>query len=286
MKDFEEKISLLAEKMKQASAILIGAGAGLSTNAGLEYDGPGFRENFGDYIGAYGFRDLYSSGFYPFRTEGERWAYWARHIDFIRFRPPALPLYKLLHSLVAKLDYFVITTNVDGQFYKSGFAADRIFAVQGDYSEMQCARGCHPKVYDNSEAVKNILANSHDFSVDEKFLPRCPVCGGPMDMHLRKDEFFVEDAAWHQMAKAYERFLDTYGNRNLLMLELGVGFNTPTIIRYPFEAMAKLNHRAFLCRVNLAQPDTLTPLNGNFLSFPLKANIALEALAKVLQEKE
>ena len=233
-----------------AEAVLIGGGAGLSAAAGIDYFGAAFRRAFADYIERYGFSDLYSSGFYPFPTEAERWAYWARHVDYAAVQPPAMPLYVQLLELVGDKEYFVITTNVDAQFEKAGYAAERLFAVQCDYREMQCARACHRKVYSNLDAVKRILATTKGLTIPESSVPRCPVCGGRMEMHLRIDEHFIEDERWHKAARRYEDFLSRHARGKIVLLELGVGFNTPTIIRYPFEELTFFNQAALLVRLN------------------------------------
>lgn len=278
MSAFEHHFRRACEKLKKSDAIIIGAGAGLSASAGLLYSGPDFEEKFSDYIKKYGFQDLYSSGFYPFPSEEERWAYWARHVDFARFQPPALPLYMDLKKLVRKRQYFIITTNVDGQFYKAGFNMEKIFAVQGDYAEMQCSRACHPVVYDNSETVKKILANTHELTIDPHLLPLCPVCGGAMDMHLRKDQFFIEDEHWIRMAFNYEHFLETYAHGHIFLLEIGVGFNTPSIIRYPFEALARINQKATLVRINPDTSDSDRETPPNCISIRTDAKFAIERL--------
>ena len=251
MTDFDDKIALAADRLRDAQAIIIGAGAGLSAAAGLDYSGPEFKKEFADYIAKYGFPDLYTSSFHDFPTEEERWARWARHIDYIRFRPGAMPLYKELFELVKDKNYFVITTNVDGQFRKAGFAPDKIFEVQGDYGLMQCAVGCHPKLYSDKETVDNILAHSHNLTVPSEYLPVCPVCGGNMDVHVRKNRFFVHDEAWNEAAGRYEDFVSRNAtDRNLVMLELGVGYNTPEIIRFPFERIALANSHSTIIRFN------------------------------------
>ncbi len=204
MSSFEEKIKLARERLDGADAVVIGAGAGLSAAAGLDYSGPEFKKEFADYIEKYGFPDLYSSSFYDFPTEEERWARWARHINYARFRPDAFPLYKELLDLVKDRNYFVITTNVDSQFRKAGFDRKKIFEVQGDYGQMQCAVGCHPKVYSDKDTVEEILKHSHDMTVDSKYLPVCPVCGGNRDVHVRKNRFFVQAENWDKAAESYE----------------------------------------------------------------------------------
>lgn len=255
MSSFSERIHLVRKKIAAADAVVIGAGAGLSAAAGLDYSGPQFRKEFADYIEKYGFPDLYSSSFYDFPTEEQRWARWARHIDYARFRPAAFPLYNDLLELVKDKNYFVITTNVDAQFRKAGFSPERIFEVQGDYGLMQCAVGCHPKVYSDKETVDNILAHTHDMTVDSEYIPSCPVCGGNMDVHVRKNQFFVQDKEWTMAADRYERFMKQYADKgNVVLIELGVGFNTPAIIRFPFEQVTYRNPQATLVRLNAEYP--------------------------------
>lgn len=255
MTEFEKKISLAAEKLREADAIVIGAGAGLSAAAGLDYSGDGFKKEFADYIKKYHFPDLYSSSFYEFPTEEERWARWARHIDYIRFRPGAMPLYMELYDLVKNRNYFVITTNVDAQFRKAGFNPDKIFEVQGDYGLMQCAVGCHPKLYSDKNTVENILKHSHDMTVASEYVPVCPACGGNMDVHVRKNRYFVQDEAWYAAANRYEAFINRYAESGKVVLfELGIGYITPAIIRYPFEQITYRNTQATLIRLNADYP--------------------------------
>lgn len=236
--------------LKQADAILLGVGAGFSASAGLVYSGPRFRECFADYIEKYHCADLYSLGFQPFPTQEEYWTYWARHVDFTRFSQPALPLYQRLAHLLADKNYFILNTNVDGQFEKAGFDMGRIFSVQGDYAEMQCAKACHPQVYSNEKILRTILEQREGMTVASRHLPRCPRCTGPMSMHLRVDATFVEDEAWHKAATAYRHFLGNHAKGRLVLLELGVGFNTPGIIRLPFEELIRANPQATLIRIN------------------------------------
>ena len=268
MNDFKERISLAEERISQAEAVVIGAGAGLSAAAGLDYSGSEFRKEFSDYIRKYGFSDLYTSSFHDFPTEEERWARWARHIDFIRFRPGAMPLYKELYDLVKGKNYFVITTNVDSQFRKAGFDSDKIFEVQGDYGLMQCAVGCHPQLYSDKSTVETILNHSHDLTVDTEYVPVCPVCGGNMDVHVRKNQYFVQDEAWHAAAERYEEFMSRYAdNGRIVMLELGIGFNTPAIIRFPFERIAFQNPKATIIRLNSDYPEGPAETASRTISF-------------------
>ncbi len=284
MTDFDDKIALAADRLRDAQAIIIGAGAGLSAAAGLDYFRPEFKKEFADYIAKYGFPDLYTSSFHDFPTEEERWARWARHIDYIRFRPGAMPLYKELFELVKDKNYFVITTNVDGQFRKAGFAPDKIFEVQGDYGLMQCAVGCHPKLYSDKETVDNILAHSHNLTVPSEYLPVCPVCGGNMDVHVRKNRFFVHDEAWNEAAGRYEDFVSRNAtDRNLVMLELGVGYNTPEIIRFPFERIALANSHSTIIRFNADYPQGPLETRKQTIAFTENIPSVIDRLISVSQ---
>lgn len=279
MDNFEFKIKIARERLDEADAIVIGAGAGLSAAAGLDYSGPEFKKEFADYIEKYRFPDLYSSSFYEFPTEEERWARWARHIDYARFRPAPLQLYKELLDLVKDKNYFVITTNVDAQFRKAGFDPLKIFEVQGDYGQMQCAVGCHPKVYSDKETVDQIIRHSHDFTVDSKYIPVCPVCGGNMDVHVRKNQFFVQDENWEKAAERYEKFMARYaGKDKVVLLELGIGFNTPAIIRYPFEEITYRNPNATLIRLNSEYPHGPAQTASRTISFTENMQEVVKAL--------
>lgn len=280
MSSFEEKIKLARQRLDGADAVVIGAGAGLSAAAGLDYSGPEFKKEFADYIEKFGFPDLYSSSFYDFPTEEERWARWARHINYARFRPEAFPLYKELLDLVKDRNYFVITTNVDSQFRKAGFDPKKIFEVQGDYGQMQCAVGCHPKVYSDKDTVEEILKHSYDMTVDSKYLPVCPVCGGNMDVHVRKNRFFVQDEAWDKAAESYEEFMERYADHGkVVLLELGIGFNTPTIIRYPFEQVTYRNPKATLIRLNSDYPHGPAETASRTISFTENMEKVVKALS-------
>lgn len=277
-KPLSERIDRARSALADADAVLIGAGAGLSAAAGLRYSGPEFEREFADYIGRYRFPDLYTSAFHEFATEEERWTRWARHIDYIRFRPGAMPIYRQLLDLVMAKEYFVITTNVDAQFRKAGFDKNRIFEVQGDYGLMQCARGCHDTLYDDRPTVEAINANAHDLTVDPQFIPLCPVCGGRMDVHVRVNENFVEDENWHSMMERYHSFIGKNKSSRLVLLELGVGFNTPTVIRFPFERMTYANPGATLIRVNADFPQSSSEIRNQTISFAENIDEFLDAI--------
>ncbi len=248
---YEEQIKLASTYIKNADYILIGAGAGLSSAAGLTYSGKRFEENFKEFIDKYGMTDMYSAGFYPFPSEEARWGYWSKHSYINRIEPEGLPLYRQLLKIIESKDYFVLTTNVDYQFQKSGFDESRIFATQGDYGLIQCMHGCHNKTYDAIEMFNQMNQAVKDCLVPSYMVPKCPVCGGPMTMNLRCDQYFVEDEKWNIAADNFDKFLKTIKNKKIVLLELGVGFNTPAIIRFPFEKMMRANNNATLVRLNL-----------------------------------
>lgn len=266
-----DKYVLRLDKAKkaidEADYVLIGAGAGLSTAAGIEYAGKRFRDNFSEFIEKYGMTDMYSSGFYPFKTSQEKWAYWAKHIELNRYGVGKTKVYQKLLNLVSDKDYFVLTTNVEHQFWINGFDDERIFATQGDYGKLQCSRPCHDRLYDNEELIKQMIAKTVDCKIPSDLVPKCPVCGEEMETNLRCDDKFVEDENWHQMYKRYSEFLEKINDKKVVFLELGVGFNTPAIIRYPFEQMTFENSDATLIRLNKDYADAIPQNKDKTISF-------------------
>jgi NAD-dependent SIR2 family protein deacetylase len=254
MNEYQTRLEKARTALNNADYILLGAGAGLSAAAGLDYAGQRFTDNFADFIEKYGLTDMYTATFYPFPTPEESWAHWARHIEVNRFAQPALPLYKDLLRLVQSKEFFVLTTNVEAQFAKAGFPVEKIFATQGDYAYLQCAKGCHEQLYDNEELIKAMLAHTRDCKIPSSLVPKCPICGGPMAVNLRKDDRFVQDEAWYMASGRYTAFLQKAAAKRIVFLELGVGFNTPGIIRYPFEQMTYRNEQATLIRLNRDYP--------------------------------
>ena len=255
MSDYEKRIERAKHALSEAEYLLIGGGAGLSDAAGLSYSGKRFMDNFAPFIAKYGLRDMYSSGFYPFQTQEERWAYWARHIRLNRYDAPATDLYKDLLSLVKRKRYFVLTTNADHQFFKARFPEEKAFAVQGDYGLFQCARACHDRLYYNEPQVCEMTSHTEDCRIPTGLVPKCPVCGGEMDPNLRKDNYFVQDENWYEGERRYEDFLNSCNDKQVVYMEFGVGFNTPGIIRYPFERLTYGNRYATLIRANRDHPE-------------------------------
>ena len=237
--------------IEDADSVLIGAGSGLSTAAGIDYAGESFKNEFKSFIDKYGFTDLYTSSFYDFNSQEEYWAYWAKHIYFANTGREGTKTYKDIFEHVKNKDYFVITTNVDDQFYKTGFDKDKIFRVQGSYRLIQCSKACHNKLYDDKDMVDEMIKSiDKNLKVPSELLPVCPVCGETMEPNLRKDAYFVQDDLWYKQNEAYEKFLNDNKDKNLVLLEFGVGFNTPGIIRFPFEKMVSQNPNWKLIRFN------------------------------------
>jgi len=250
IKDSRKAAAFLNDEIKKADAVLIGAGAGLSTAAGFTYSGERFKKTFSDFEEKYGFHDMYSGGFYPFRTQEEFWAFWSRNIWVNRYTDAPKPVYARLLSLVKEKDYFVLTTNVDHCFQKAGFDKQRLFYTQGDYGLFQCSVPCHEETYENEDTIVSMLAQQEDMRVPSGLIPLCPHCGKPMTLNLRSDNHFVQDEGWYRASDRYEAFVRSHETGRVLFLELGVGYNTPGIIKYPFWRMTAKNPHAEYIRIN------------------------------------
>ena len=267
----EEACETLKRRLEEAEAIVVGAGAGLSSAAGMSYSGERFRRHFSDFERKYGFHDMYTGGFYPFKTSEEFWAYWSRFIYLNRYSPFDESVYKNLFSLLRDKEYFVLTTNVDHCFQRTGFGKERLFYTQGDYGLFRCRVPCHDKTYDNEAVVLKMRKEEKNMTIPSALVPRCPVCGEPMTMNLRCDATFVEDAGWHAACRRYEKFIEKYREKKILFLELGVGGNTPGIIKYPFWRLTAENKRAFYACVNLENAYAPAEIAGRSLC--LRADI-------------
>ena len=263
----DEAIARLKMEIETADAIVIGAGAGLSTAAGFIYSGERFEKYFGDFTGRFGIRDMYSGGFYPFPDAETRWAWWARHIYYNRYVPAPKPVYDDLRKLVQDKDYFVITTNVDHQFQRAGFDKKRLFYTQGDYGLFQSMNSAIRKTYDNEEWVMKAMEaqgfarneegifdlpeeGSISMRIPSELIPKCPDDDSDVTMNLRADDSFVEDEGWHRASAAYADFLRRHEGLHVLFLEIGVGANTPVIIKYPFWQMTNDNKNAVYACLN------------------------------------
>lgn len=243
-----QKLKKIAAWLDGAEAVVLGAGAGLSAAAGFSYSGERFKAHFADFESKYGFHDMYSGGFYPFPTQEEFWAFWSRAILINRYDCPAGEVYENLLAILKDKNYFVITTNVDHRFQVAGFDKSRLFYTQGDYGLFQCSKPCTNKTYDNEAAVRAMVGAQRDMKIPSELIPRCPVCGRPMTTNLRSDNRFVEDEGWHRAYGRYHSFLEQNEGRRVLFLELGVGMNTPVIIKYPFWQMTYKNKNArYVC---------------------------------------
>lgn len=264
------EIAALRQAIQQAETVIVGAGAGLSTAAGFTYSGERFQTYFGDFASKYHFKDMYSGGFYPYDSLNEHWAFWSRNIYVNRYMNAPKPVYENLLAMVKDKDYFVITTNVDHCFQKAGFDKKRLYYTQGDYGLFQCSEPCHDETYDNEEIINQMVkaqgyqigadgslylpeGKTVGMSVPDELIPLCPRCGKPMSMNLRADDTFVQDEGWYQAAERYETFLRRHRDTKVLFLELGVGYNTPGIIKYPFWQMTMKNPRAIYVCINYGE---------------------------------
>ena len=251
--NISDSIEKLKEKIRTVDAVVIGAGAGLSTAAGFTYSGERFEKYFSDFRQKYGFEDMYSGGFYPYKTPEEHWAYWSRYIFVNRYMDPPTDLYNKLYESVKDKDYFVITTNVDHCFQKAGFDKKRLFYTQGDYGLFQCSEPCCRETFENEAMIREMVTRQENMKIPTELLPVCPHCGKPLTMNLRSDDKFVENEGWHRAAERYENFLRTREGQKILFLELGVGYNTPVIIKYPFWQMTAKNPNATYVCINQGQ---------------------------------
>lgn len=289
------KIEQLKQKLNQADAVVIGAGAGLSTSAGFTYSGARFMRYFSDFYEKYHFQDMYSGGFYPYETLEEYWAYWSRYIYVNRYMDAPGTVYEKLYDLVKEKDYFVLTTNVDHCFQKAGFDKHRLFYTQGDYGLFQCSEPCHDNTYDNEEMItKMVVSQGYRIQngalflpegmtlkgvIPKELVPHCPKCGKPMSMNLRADSTFVENEGWHRAAERYKLFLQRHRNLNILFLELGTGYNTPGIIKYPFWQMTDTFSTASYVCINKGEAYAPAQIQDKSLCFN-------EDIAKVLDQLE
>ena len=262
-----ENLERLKNEIETADAIVIGAGAGLSTAAGFTYSGERFEKYFFDFAARFGIRDMYSGGFYPFPDAETRWAWWARHIYFNRYVEAPKPVYRDLYELVKDKDYYVITTNVDHQFQTAGFDKKRLFYTQGDYGLFQSVNPKIRKTYDNEDWVMQAMEaqgfvrnadgvfdvpadNKISMRIPTELIPKCPDDGSDMTMNLRSDDSFVEDEGWHRASAAYSDFLKSRDGLHVLFLEIGIGANTPVIVKYPFWQMTNDNENAVYACLN------------------------------------
>ena len=279
-KDYLAETQRLKIALNRADAVLIGAGAGLSTSAGFTYSGERFFRYFADFKAKYGITDMYSGGFYPYKTLEEYWAWWSRHIYYNRYVEPPKPVYNELYEIVKDKDYFVLTTNVDHCFQKAGFDKQRLFYTQGDYGLFQCSFPCHNETYDNERIIRRMMAEQKDMKIPTELIPYCPVCGTPMTVNLRADDTFVQDKGWVAACERYEKFVQRHKNDKILFLELGVGGNTPVIIKYPFWRLTDRNPEAVYACINYGEAFCLPKIEERSICINEDIDVVLKALLR------
>lgn len=251
--DCWDKIERLCDEIKNADAVVIGAGAGLSASAGFDYSGERFKRYFSDFAEKYGIRDMYTGGFFPFESAEEYWAYWSRYVLINRYDTEENGTYRRLFEMVKDKDYFVLTTNVDHQFQKAGFDKHRLFYTQGDYGLFQCSLPCCQETFDNEGVIRKMVRQQENMRIPSELIPKCPKCGRAMTMNLRADNSFVQDKGWYRANERYEDFIRRHRGLRTLFLELGVGYNTPGIIKYPFWQMTAENPENVYACINFGE---------------------------------
>ena len=276
--NYSKNIERLKKALAEADAVVIGAGAGLSTAAGYTYTGERFEKNFSDFKEKYGFDNMYYGGFYPYKTKEEFWGFWSRYIHINRYEPIPKNTYSKLFELVKDKDYFVLTTNVDHCFQRSGFDKKRLFYTQGDYGLFQCSLPCKNVTYDNEDIIAAMRATEEDGKIPTELIPNCPNCGRPLTTNLRADNRFVEDEGWHRANEHYGEFLRRHEGLKVLFLELGVGLNTPVIIKYPFWEYTKANERATYACLNLGEANAPIEIEKQSILLDCDIDKALEDL--------
>ena len=276
-----DTVSQLYKVLNECECVVIGAGSGLSSSAGYEYAGEEFEKNFKDFIDKFGFTDLYSASFYEFDNEREKWAFWSRFIYQNRYVMPQKPVYANLVKLIKDKDYFIITTNVDHVFQRSGFDKQRLFYTQGDYGLWQCATPCHNKTYDNEKQVLQMIDEQNNMQIPEYLVPHCPVCGGKMEANLRKDDTFVQDERWYNASLRYRDFIEKHQDGKVLYWDLGTGMNTPAIFKYPFMKMTYENPLATYASINLGQNVTAKAISDRSILINQDIGKTLEELLKL-----
>ena len=283
---YEEQIERAAGLIREADYVLLGAGAGMSTAAGAEYGGRFFEENFAEFQAVYGrgpyMQDMYSAGFYPFPDQESKWGLWSHLALLAGIDLDVTPLHKTLLNALAGKNLFLLSTNADHQFEKAGLPTDQIFQTQGSYRLIQCKRGCHPKTYDAEALFRQMELERVNGRIPHELVPKCPVCGGDMAMNLRVDDHFVEDENWHAAEERFGCFLSACKDKKTVLLELGVGFNTPTIIRFPFEKLAREHGNISLIR--LSRSKAMVPESLGDRAIGINADMAqsIEDIAGIL----
>lgn len=279
-------VTRLVEAIASADAVVVGAGAGMSTAAGLTYSGERFERLFPDFIERYGFADMYSAGFYPYPTPEEHWAYWSRYVWCNRYEAAPKDTYGKLLRLLGGKDLFVLTTNVDHQFQLAGIPKERLFYTQGDFGLWQCSVPCHDKTYDNFGTVRRMVVEQQGMRVPSELVPHCPVCGRPMAMNLRADSTFVEDTGWHAAATRYREFLHAHERGRVVYLEFGVGMNTPVIVKYPFWRRTYANPDATYVCANYGETYAPDEIRGRSILLDADIDATLSAALEAQRGKE
>ena len=294
-KDLEKLVSYISK----SKAIIIGAGAGLSTSAGFYTSGERFQKYFFDFQKKYHLKDMYSGSFYPYSDKSEYWGFMSRNIYLNRFSPFPKKTFNILYEIFKDKNYFILTTNVDHLFQRAGFDKNRMYYMQGDMGLLQCKKPCHTKNYENEQLIRDMLIDQ-GFTFDEKgelivgqniktkisekLIPKCPVCGGEMDFNLRIDNNFVQDEGWYEHQKLYSDFMDKYQNDDILYIELCVGYNTPSIIKYNFWSQVSSNKKARFVSINLEESEVPEKIRNRSLVIAGDADEIINKIYELIKD--
>jgi NAD-dependent SIR2 family protein deacetylase len=283
--ELEQVAPVIARWIHEADRVVIGAGSGLSAAAGLDFgDRADFAARFPALVKR-GLKAAYEMIGYSDLSEAAFWGYWAVHVTQMRFADGRNPVYEGLRRLVAGKDRFVLTSNVDAMFVRNGFDPERVWSIQGDYAFMQCLRPCTPEVWPSEPVLQRALAaiDSETQEVgDPDCIPRCIRCGGDVFLNVRGGRWFVENPYQAQMER-WRRWINGKSNERLLLMDIGSGFNTPGVIRWPMERMALQVPTARLVRINPQDARVPHESGGRGLSLSTGAREAIDAITSVFE---
>jgi NAD-dependent SIR2 family protein deacetylase len=272
--------------IREADRVVIGAGSGLSAAAGLDFgDEADFAARFPALVRR-GLKAAYEMIGYSELSEAAFWGFWSAHVMQMRFADGRSPVYEGLLRLVREKDCFVLTTNVDAMFVRNGFEPDRVWSIQGDYAFLQCLRPCTTEVWPSAPPLQRALAAIDPATqevADPAYVPRCIHCGGNVFMNVRGGDWFLEEPYEGQMERWRRWFRGIPPRERLLLLDIGSGFNTPSVVRWPMERIALREPAARIVRINLHHADLPRELGGRGLSVAAGARETIAAITSELE---
>jgi NAD-dependent SIR2 family protein deacetylase len=279
---FEREAQEIRRWFEEADRVLIGAGAGLSADAGVDYtDEVAFARTFPSLVKR-GLRAPYQMIGHAGLPAEVFWGYWLTHVDEVRFGNGRRRVYELLFDLVRDKDWFVLTSNVDALFARNGFDADRVCSIQGDFAFLQCYTPCSDELWPSAPVLARLLPEIDPATQalrDPALTPTCPRCGGDMFFNVRGGHWFVE-TPWRRQFEVLREWLPSASNERLLVVDIGSGFNTPSVVRWPMERTARAIPTARFVRINRNDPELHVDLGARALTVPAGALEVLDAVAR------